>query len=221
MPRPFGGFTECVPTMSKEPEPDEMIDITGPDGESLFWHLKDWLVSGHESTIQEHLDQDWEHYKDIEDHRLLALVAGLCVERGIDALLLAFAPGFDEYEEDSDLTFSMKIKVARSMRLLPSRILTACDLIRQIRNEFVHHLDYKDFGQLDKSRFRNKLLPYVQSFNKAKRNEEDYKQLFKDLVGFTLVSLYAYKEQVYQLRKYLMTPDLREAFKKWSEKNRP
>ncbi len=203
--------------MSKKPKPDEIIDVTGPDGESLFWHLKEWLVAGYEHAIQDNLDQDWMQYEGIDDHRLLSLVAGLCVERGIDELLLAFAPGFDLYEEDLDFTFSVKIKVARSMRLLPSRILTACDLIRQIRNEFAHHLEYKNFSQLDARRFRDKLLPYVEGFNKAERNKEDYEKLFKELVGFILVSLHAYKEQLHQLREYLMTPGFQDAFRKWKK----
>jgi hypothetical protein len=203
--------------MDKVSEEFEPFDIGGPEGETLFWGAIRGFRSGH--GLQQEMDQTWAHYVGIEDHRLLALVAALCVEKSIDALMMAFAPGFSEYQNDSDFTFSTKIKVLRSMRFLPVRILTNCDLIRKMRNEFAHHLEYKEFARLDARKFRNKLMPYVQAFNKRERDEKDIKHLFVELVSFTLVALHIYTQHLDKLRRYLMTSDSRASFKKWVAEN--
>lgn len=205
--------------MTSGPRPEEIVDITGPEGETLFWHLKGWLVARREHQIQARLDEMWAHYKEIADDRLLVVVAALCVEESVNALLQAIAPHFDQCLEDTDFTFSLRIRVARTLRLIPSRILTNCDLVRQIRNEFAHHLDVRAFGQLDPKKHLQKLLPYVAAFSTAPRDASNHSQLFRDLVGFTLAALEAYTQQVTLLRKYLDTVGFREAFKDWAEKN--
>jgi len=201
--------------MTEIPNPEKLIDITGPEGETLFWSAKAWLVAGSEGQIQARLDEMWVHYSDVTDDRLLALVGALCVEASVDALLEAAAPGFAQCREDQDVTFSLKIKVARSLQLLPARILTGCDLVRQMRNEFAHHLDVKEFGQLD-GKYLGKLGPYVAEFNRASRDASNHRQLFTDFVGFTLFALDVYTRQVARLREYLETTSFREAFKQWA-----
>lgn len=43
--------------MANEPKLEEIVDITGPKGETLFWHLKGWLVKGYEDQLQAKLDE--------------------------------------------------------------------------------------------------------------------------------------------------------------------
>jgi hypothetical protein len=199
-----------------EPKPEQIINITGTDGESIFWHAKAWLVARRGARFQAELDEMWAHYKDIADDRLLALVGALCIENRVDALLQAIGPGFAECPNDPDFTFSLKIQVARSLRMIPSRILTACDLVRHMRNEFAHHLEMKGFGQCD-DKYLRKLAPSVTAFNSAVRDATNYHDLFRDLVAFVLLALGVYTAQVADLRTYLETEGFRRAFKEWAD----
>lgn len=202
--------------MIEEPNPEEVIDITGPEGATLFCHAKKWLVSDRVEGIQAQLDEMWKHYGDEKDDRLLALVGALCVEHSLDALLQAFAPGFEQCTDDAGFTVAVKTKVARSLQLLPARILTACDLVRKIRNEFAHHLEYTDFSHVDADLLQ-KLEPTVRSFNHAKRGVAEYPLLFRHLIGFLIVGLCVYTEQARQTREFIEGPAGREGFKAWAE----
>lgn len=205
--------------MTDQPTPEQILDISEPRGETLFCEAKAWLLTGAEADIQAEVDGLWAHYRDVTDERLLALVAGLCIEKSVDALVGAIAPSFEEYRQDQAFTFSVKIRVARSLRVLPARILSTCDLVRQIRNEFAHDLQMKEFAHLDPEKYLRKLVPYVAAFNRpdADRAANDHPKLFRDMVGFTLVALGAYTRQVQRLREYLETAESREGFKRWAE----
>jgi len=203
--------------MADEPKPEEIIDITGPAGETLFWHALEHVIAKHGPKLQAELDELWAHYQDISDERLLALVAALCTENAIQGLLEAVGPGFDKLRDDADFTFSLKIKTVRALRIIPSRILTTCDLIRQLRNEFAHHLDRKTFSQLDPDKHLRKLKTQLATFNMKERDDTKYAALFKELVGFTLLALRTYLQHTQRLREFLETPAFRDGFKRWSE----
>jgi hypothetical protein len=106
--------------MALTPRPEEIIDITGPEGETLFWHALAHIVAEHVPQLQGELDELWVHYKDIADERLLALVAALCMENAIQELLQALGPGFAQLRDDADFTLSLKIKAANSQRVCSS-----------------------------------------------------------------------------------------------------
>lgn len=203
--------------MTDRPPPaTEVVDITGPEGASLFWHAKLWLVADAMKDVQEDLDATWKHYKDIKDERLLALVGALCVETSVDRVLRSFAPGFTAYSEDVDFTFSVKLKVLRSLKPLPARLMTSCDLIRQIRNKFAHDLSMKALVDLD-PKLLNRLTTQVQEFNPAPRDPVDYERQFRDLAGFVMMGLNIYATQLHALRQFLESAAGRESFKGWAE----
>lgn len=199
-----------------EPRPDEVVNIEGQEGETLFWHLKEWLINDQASAVQQDFDRLWAHYKDIQDDRLLAIVGALCIEAALDRLLLQFAPKYDDFARSADVHFSTKVSLARALCLIPSRVLSACDLVRQIRNDFAHNLAVARFDELDKARL-DRLSPYVKAFNAAERDWQDFPKLYRDLVGFTALALVAYALQVGALRTYLGTHDFRSHFKSHSE----
>jgi len=203
--------------MTDTPNPEEIVDITGPAGVTLFWHALEHVIVEHASEFQSGFDELWAHYNDISDERLLALVAALCVETSIQGVLEAFGPGFDKLQDDSDFTFSLKIKTVRALRIIPSRILTACDLIRQIRNEFAHHLGKKTISQLAGEKYLQKLKAQVNAFNPKERANASNDGIFRDLVGFTLMALGVYVEHARRLRAYLETEAFRRSFKEWSK----
>ena len=200
--------------MTCTPKPEEMIDIAGPKGKTLFNEAKSWLLTGKEQNIQAQLYERWQYYSEATDDRLVAIIAALCIESSMDALLSAMAPGFKDYAEDTNFTFSIKTKMISSLRLLPERILTACDLIRQIRNEFAHHVHYKRFEDLGEKRLKN-LEPYVRSFNTAQRDPNAVQRLFKELVAYSLTALIVYTEQVSRFRQYAESDTGKISFSEW------
>jgi len=204
--------------MEHQPNADEIIDIQGQAGETLFWHLKGWLVRDREDAIQQRLDELWENYKEVQDERLLALVGALCIEASLDNLLSRFAPQYDVLLDNVDVTFSVKIGIARALRLIPSKILNSCDLVRGIRNDFAHNLGVSQFRELERKRL-DKLGPYVKLFNTGERNWEDWPALYRDMIGFTAVGLIAYALQIEALRDYLGTDEFRRHFKDHAEQS--
>jgi hypothetical protein len=204
--------------MTYTPSADQIINIEGPPHETLFWHLKSWLIVEHTDELQRQIDEMWNHYGDIKDHRLLALVGALCVEDSLDYLLYSLVPGYLNLLETTDFTCSMKIKMTRAMRLIPARILGSCDPIRKIRNAFVHGLNTYMFRQLD-GRLLQKLAPHVLEFNIAPRNESDHAKLYRDLVGFCTIALRGYGQQVKALRSYLETDNFWRHFKDYTEEH--
>ncbi len=203
--------------MAQEPRPEEILDITGPEGETLFWHALACVAVEHAPKLQGELDELWVHYKDITDERLLSIVAALCVENAIQELLEGVGPGFTQVRDDADFTFSLKIKTARALRVIPSRILGSCDLIRQVRNEFAHHLDKKQLSHLDNKRHLRKLAAQLTGFNRAMGDGASHGEMFKALVSDVLVALRVYIQHVRRLREYLGTETFRASFKKWAE----
>ncbi len=80
----------------------------------LFWHALACVAVEHAPKLRGELDELWVHYKDIMDERLLAIVAALCIENVIQELLEGVGPGFAQAREDANVTFSLKVKTARS-----------------------------------------------------------------------------------------------------------
>lgn len=204
--------------MKDQPNPEEILNFEGAAHETLFWHLKSWLIVDKENDLQKRLDELWEHYKNINDQRLLALVGALCMETALDALLERFMSDYDNFKKDMDVTFSLKIKIAKGLHLIPQKILNSCDLIRRIRNEFAHDLNLSEFSSLPKNRL-DKLGPYVRAFDIKGRNSREWVALYRDLVGFTALGLIAYSYQIKAFRDYLETDDFRYHFKAYIEQD--
>lgn len=198
--------------MENKPSRDKIVNIEGVEGETLFWHLKEWLVVEHTEDIQAHLDTMWQHYKDVTDERLMALVGALCIETSLDVLLGNFIENYELLRTDSDFTFSIKIKIARSMCLIPNKILNSCGLTRQVRNEFAHNLEISCFNHLE-AKYSGKFEPYVREFNVRDRDWSDLVSLYRDLVSFTIAALTAYSFQLRALKSYLKTNSFREHFR--------
>ncbi len=181
--------------------------VEGPKHGSLFHGLYDWVWARfHEADLNSKTQELLNEYACLQDDRLLALVGGLCVEKAIDDLLANFIPGYRKLRDKHDFTFSLKIALARSMRLIPSRFFTYCDLIRQIRNEFAHHLEYRSLSQL-KPVIVSKLPIYLRHFSDMDLDEENHTGLFKDLLVNCIAVLYLYGIEVVELRKYMETDE--------------
>lgn len=101
----------------------------------------------------------------LDDHRLLTIVTALLVENRIDKLNFAFFPKYKLLYEDTNFTFSLKIKLIESLNVIPPLFCHAANCLRQIRNSFAHDLDFVHFEDLKKDskteKILNKLITYA------------------------------------------------------------
>src|SRR5215207_965933 len=99
------------------------------------------LISGHkgEALFTEPLMRFFRHdplpelfskTEQLQDDRLLAIVTALIVEDRLDVALKSFLPRYTRLEAGADFSFSMKIALAESLALIPTRILSAATVLR-------------------------------------------------------------------------------------------
>lgn len=74
------------------------------------------------------------------DDRSKIILAGIIVEWYLDRILKYLFVDYKNLSNRSDFTFSFKISILRSLRLIPLDIVIMCDCVRKIRNEFAHNL---------------------------------------------------------------------------------
>ena len=97
-----------------------------------------------------------EHVAELKDDRLVALTADLLIENSIDNYLSAIMP---EYKKEiskhyNNFTLSVKISIAKALRLSPIKLFENAVLINEIRNQFVHHVEIKTFSELSEEEIR-------------------------------------------------------------------
>ncbi len=198
------------------PETTKSLKISGPAGESLFHKPFSWCISGQEieriqSKIDSQLDRIWE----LKDDRLLVLVGALIIENAVDDLLSSWMPNYNTLTQNRDFSFSLRIEIARSMRLIPSRILGCADMVRKIRNEFVHSLDLDEFARLE-TPMRNSLRGSVKDFKLGSDNGITDAEIFQNVVTFTSIALYAYAEQVRRMNEYVRSSAAQRHFQTYN-----
>jgi hypothetical protein len=146
----------------------------------------------------------------LTDDRLLAIVTALVVEQRVDVLLGSFLPGYKHLAEGRDLTFSLKIGLAKALGFIPPRILRAATMIREIRNEFAHDLDILSFAQLkiDLIRGLTSLRIEIDQHSGAdlSKPEPSLAEEYRAIAFFCIAGLDAYRENLAYLRSKIETP---------------
>ena len=135
---------------------DYILDLTDEKDTTLFGSSSDakqiYLPKEQEqqiiSDIYKKIDNVFGHVDTLKDDRLLVLTSALLIENAVEALLSAISPGFDKLLSRSTFTFSMKLEVAKAMKLIPFKVLNNADFIRDIRNKFAHKLEIESFESL-------------------------------------------------------------------------
>jgi len=190
--------------MSHEPEQppeDRIVRIEGEPGESIFCRpLQFALTQITEGQLQRRVGETLTRMREVADDRLLVLLGALIVENGVDELLGALIPGYSDLRNRREFTFSTRIGLARALRLLPSRILTGADLIRRLRNDFVHDLSLDSFAGVEPRRLRS-MRDRLTAFVPQVPGEES--AIFTYLVLWTVVALGTYAEHVRLLNDFI------------------
>ena len=188
--------------MTDSPTSDAILDFSGPDGETLFRHFVVWcLPVKWESEVQRETDEVFAHLRS-DDDRAVALVGAMIVQDAVDALAAAHAPGYKRLAENRDFSFSLRIELVRALRLCPSRLLSAADTIRTIRNDFAHELSIKAFGDCDQKNLNSARGHLAQVHPKMVDGKTD-REVFVALVGMIRLALRGYGFHVERLNAFV------------------
>lgn len=183
-------------------EPKQMI-IEGAPRESIFYSMLTFMIPRTwPEDLQRELDQYWAHYKDLADERAVVVVGALCVEDCLDQMINALFPSSTILHENRDFTFSLKIDIIQAFKLIPSRILHHSDVVRKMRNDFAHNLEFKSLLSLSAERLQamdDAIKTYVTSYDLTVPSRER----FVSLIAFICVALRSYTSHVKHLRDFL------------------
>lgn len=197
--------------------PNDFLNFEGPENETLFTKLLIWcLPTEWFQTVQREIDAAFSQLSEIDD-RSLAVVGALILENAVDELLDAHIPSYKNIQDNANFSFSMKINLARSLRLCPTRLFRAIDAVRQIRNDFAHSLSISSFLECKPEHIRS-VKGHLQQINPGLANVELSSEQFKNLVSLVFLSLRGYRHHVHRLNEFVRNSDeFRMHFKQFCE----
>lgn len=193
------------------PKPEEIINIEGEKGNSLFWRTIIHAVNQENiKDIQEKLDSYLEKYTRTTDDRALAIIGTLSVENELDSFLAKWIKGYKHIASNKDLTFSFKIDLAISLKIMPTRILNAIEPIRKIRNIFAHHLGIDTFDTAREFDSKLKKPSFPKLYDKIKAfmvwDKDDDRETFKNLIFVIILGLNIYAKHIAKVQDYIWNP---------------
>jgi hypothetical protein len=186
---------------------DESL-LSGKKGESVFaepfvdYH---WSVNELPSLMQ--------RVYSAGDDRSFIVFSFIVIEKYLDALLEAIAPGYQALKDNRNFTASLKTEMLRALRLVPDRILQAMNMVRKIRNEFAHG-DWEQLEQLP-AKFKVPAANLVRLiFGDQPTFVASAREIFKALIFYVLSGLQAYRPNFLILREKLEDGILAEELKR-------
>jgi hypothetical protein len=113
-----------------------------------------------------------------------------------------------------DFTFSLKIELLRSIRLIPPHFMRAADVIRRVRNELAHNIDCDKLEDIDR-RLRDSMSSLVRElFGEGTPNSSSARAMFRALCFVVITGLQVFRTNVVILRETLDQGDLVEQLRK-------
>jgi hypothetical protein len=85
------------------------------------------------------------------DDRSYAILSAIIVEHHVVRMLKLVMPRFDDFAKSHELSFSMKLDLLESIRLIPEHLVVCADTVRSVRNEFAHDLDIESLDGIRQS----------------------------------------------------------------------
>ncbi len=171
----------------------EEINLGGRKGDSLFSGLGEYPYDKKEADeAKNKVNNCLRKYFDTLDDRAFALIGTLIIENELDNLLSKW---IKDYKHIADISFSFKVNLAISFKLIPQKILNAIEPVRKIRNIFAHHLDIdtfekaKEFDSKSKKGSFRMLRNKIRTFSKSE-SAFDLDKLSGDLLSALLRSSY-------------------------------
>lgn len=148
----------------------------------------------------------------MKDDRLLAIVSALLIENRVDYLLSTCLPRYKKLLDTKDFTFSTKITLVEALGMIPPKITSTAHLLRQIRNEFAHHLSAKTFNDVEQKLITRLFSVHGSLFPNPEKTVGDLvdRRLFLrfyNLVEYCVFGFDNYAVNIRYLRAKLREPD--------------
>lgn len=192
-----------------------IINIRGEKGHSLFYTDYGLLFSKRdiEETVKR-VESFIAKYDFTPDDRALAIIGALTIENDLDDFLSKWIRGYKHIVTLRDFTFSFKVDLAISLKIIPPKIFNAIEPIRKIRNIFAHNLDVDSFEKAREvdSKSSNPTFPML--YDKIKTfvcwKQKSNKETFKYLIICVMLALNHYKKHLVKLQNYIWKPKNRD-----------
>ncbi|HBZ68107.1 MAG TPA: hypothetical protein DEO70_14835 [Bacteroidales bacterium] len=115
-------------------------------------------------NVEDNNSKSWKNFERIlktGDDRSKTILAGIIIEHYLDRLLSLLFVDYKFLTERSDFTYSFKISLLKSLRIIPHSIITMCDCVRKVRNEFAHNFEIESINNISK-RIKTKSTSFMQ-----------------------------------------------------------
>lgn len=195
--------------LKKDARPRE-LKFEGEKGKSIFFRPLIGIISKQDETeFQRSMDKIWSSLssESSKDERLVVLVGALLVENAVDEILDSIFYDYSSLRGKKDFSFSVRIEITRSLGLLPSRFLNSADVVRKIRNEFVHNLSCNTFSKLPKNELIESMKGHLTNFDNNFDFSKGNSETFKALVAYVFLGLIVYKKHVSWLNRFIRSSD--------------
>ena len=161
----------------------------------------------------------------LKEDRAIVLVGALFVENAVDQLITSIIPDFSKVNKRKEITFSVKIDLAKALNMAPSSILNCADRIRDIRNEFAHNIELETFDDLDERHYdslKAHLYKYLPNNAPEKKTIDNYSfyELFRDATENTVLNLLIYAWNINVLNEYIRTDEFMQNLIKYFKDKR-
>jgi len=184
------------------------LNFEGPPRESIFHKINDFCLSEKSfNEVEKRFEENIDHLLKLDNDRALALVGSIIVENHVDELISSLAPGYKNLIENKDYTFSLKIELAKSLRICPIRFFTYADNIRAIRNQFAHNLKIESFSDIPKEYLRKMHEHVGEACEVTISRDEPDREVFAKMVLYLILILYVYSEHVKKLNNCIRDTD--------------
>jgi hypothetical protein len=133
----------------------------------------------------------------LRDDRALLIMSALTIEYYLDLVLACWIPKYKTLSENRDFTFSLKLDLLDSFKLLPKYIVTHANCVRKLRNDFAHDINadsLKELGTKSLSSLRGILQSHFGDEILEANSERD---LVSISTGVVLLGLFAYKSGIH------------------------
>ena len=153
------------------------------------------------------------------DHRSRIILAGIIVESYFDRILKCFFIDYKNLSDRSDYTFSFKIDLLKSMRIIPNEIIIMCDLVRKVRNIFAHNFDIDTIEQIDSKLVKN-INQLYRERTKNKNNDKKLIDKFHTIYSLGYSELRTYEKNVKLLREAIDDSNFEKEIQRKNEEQR-
>jgi hypothetical protein len=171
------------------------------------------------NNIDSRNSDSWKQFERISksgDDRSKAILAGIIIEYYLDRLLKLLFIDYKYLTDRSDFTFSFKISILKSLRLIPINIVNMCDCVRKVRNEFAHNLELNEIVEIKKNLQDQIHQLYVE--NTSNKNETKLIRKFTGIYNLGYSGLGSFEQNIRLLREKIDDPQFEIELHKINDK---